>query len=66
MIINAIYKNLVSREARKQKFDQRNCIFQKLQFPLRISFDETIMTKLAVDNKEAAILVYRAIVYFRR
>ena len=54
-IINVICKDLVSEVARKQEFDQRGCVFQKLPFPLGLIFDENNIVKLVIDNEEAAI-----------
>ena len=45
-----IYKDLVSGVARKEEFDQRNIIFQKLLYTLGIYFDENNVAKLVVDN----------------
>ena len=45
-----MYKDLVFRVTRKQEFDQRNCVFQKLLFSLGIFFDENNVVKLVVDN----------------
>ena len=45
-----VYKDLVSRVAEKQEFEQRNCEFQKFLFSLGIFFNDNNVAKLMVYN----------------
>ena len=45
-----ICKDLVSQVARKQEFNQRNCVFEKLVFSLGIYFYEKDIAKVALPR----------------
>ena len=60
--MNLICKGLVSRVARKQEFDERGWVFEKLPFPLGIFFDENNVVTLFVDNEDS--LSFEVVIYF--
>ena len=45
-----ICKDMVSQVERKQEFNQRNCVFEKLTFSLGIYFYEKDIAKVAVPR----------------